>query len=72
MLVRLCQFTPLEQQFLEPRVTLCDTVVGRDAWLRLACDETMTGIVLFTEGPGFSLNVRSLINSMLKAAELLG
>ena len=72
MLIRLCQFTPLGQQFLEPRATLCNTVVGRNAWLRLACDETMTGIVLFIEGPGLSLNVRSPISSMLKAAKLLG
>lgn len=72
MLIRLCQFTPLGQQFLEPRVALYNTVAGRNAWLRLACDETMTGIVLFTEGPGLSLNVRSPISSMLKAAELLG
>ena len=53
-------------------MALYNTVAGRNAWLRLACDETMTGIVLFTEGPGLSLNVRSPISSMLKAAELLG
>ena len=72
MLIRLCLFTPLGQQFLEPGVKLYDTVMGRDAWLRLACDKTMTGILLFIEGPGLSLNVRSPSNSKLKAAELLG
>ena len=71
-LIIFCRFTPLRQQLLKTRVALCDTAVGRDAWLRLACDETMTGIVLFIEGPGLSLNVRSPINSILNAAELLG
>ena len=72
MLIRLCQFNSLGQQLLEPRVALCNTVVGRNAWLCLACAETMTGIVLFIEGPGLRLNVRSPICSMFKAAELLG
>ena len=72
ILIRFYRFTPLRQQPVEPGVTLCNTAVGRDASLRLACDEIMTGIVLFIEGPGLSLNVRSPINSILNAAELLG
>ena len=50
ILIRFCRFTPLvRQRRLKPGVTLCDTAVGRDAWLRLACDETITCIVLFIE-----------------------